>query len=174
MAKTKEQKQEILNNLTDKVSKAKSIFFTKFNGLGVKANEELRNKLKEENSEYYVAKKTLLDLALTKNKIDKIKAKDLEGNVAVVFGFEDEVAPAKIVDDFKKDQDEKIEFISGILENKILNKEEVEALAKLPSKQELYARIVGSINAPVSGIVNVLAGNLRGLANVLTAIKDKK
>jgi len=67
-----------------------------------------------------------------------------------------------------------VSFLGGILEGKFLSKEEVLALAKLPSKQELYAKVVGSLNAPISGFVNVLAGNIRGLVNVLKAIEEKK
>ncbi len=173
MAKSKEQKKEILEGLKDKIGKSKSIVFTKFDGLQVKENEELRNKLKEENSEYYVAKKTLLDLAL-KDSDTKVDVQSFDGKIATVFGYEDEVAPAKIIDEFKKDREDKIEFLGGILEGKFLSPEEVTALAKLPSKQELYAKIVGSLNAPVSGFVNVLAGNLRNLVYVLKAIEEKK
>lgn len=173
MAKTKEQKKEILEGLKDKIGKSKSIVFTKFNGLQVKENEELRNKLREENSEYYVAKKTLLDLALKDNDL-KVDVSSFEGKIAAVFGYEDEVAPAKIVDEFKKDKEDKMEFLGGILEGRFVDPEEVSALAKLPSKQELYAKIVGSINAPVSGFVNALAGNLRNLVYVLKAVEEKK
>jgi len=175
MAKTKEQKKQIIKDLVDKINKAKSIVFVKFNGLGVKDNEELRNMLRNEQSEYYVAKKTLMDLALKEAGIRDIKAKEFAGQVAAVFAYEDEVAPAKIVDKFKKgDLEDKIEFIQGILDNKPIEASQIVELAKLPSKQELYAKIVGSINAPVSGFVNVLAGNLRNLVCVLKAIEEKK
>ena len=174
MAKTKEQKKEILDGLKDKVSRSKSVVFTSFDKLGVKDNEDLRNKLRAENSEYLVAKKTLLDLAFQDSEIKDLNIKDFEGKIAVVFGYEDEVAPAKIVDEFKKEKEDSIHFIGGILEGKFLSKEEVESLAKIPSKQELYAKIVGSINAPVSGFVNALAGNLRNLVYVLKAIEEKK
>jgi large subunit ribosomal protein L10 len=86
------------------------------------------------------------------------------------------VAPAKALGTFRKDKDKegRIFFLGGILEGKLLSKKEVEALSELPSKNELYARLVGSINAPISGFVNVLAGNLRNLVNVLKAIEEKK
>jgi large subunit ribosomal protein L10 len=176
MAKTKEQKKEILKDLTDKVLKAKSVVFTKFAGLGVKENEELRKELKKEDSEYYVAKKTLMDLAFKDSKIEGLNIKELEGQIAAVFGYEDEVAPARVVSNFKKklEEEEKVEFLGGILENKYIDAAKVNELASLPSKQELYAKLVGSINAPVSGFVNVLAGNLRGLVTVLKAIEEKK
>jgi len=174
MPKSKEQKRTILKELGEKIAKAKSIVFTKFNGLTVKENEALRAKLLKENTEYYVAKKTLFNLAFKDKAIAGLEVKNFNGQVAAVFGYGDEVAPAKIVDQFKKDKEGKLEFIGGILENKFLSGAEVSALAKLPSKQELYARIVGSINAPVSGLVNALAGNIRNLVQVLKAVSEKK
>jgi len=174
MPKSKEQKRTILKELGEKIAKAKSIVFTKFNGLTVKENEALRAKLLKENTEYYVAKKTLFNLAFKDKAIAGLEVKNFNGQVAAVFGYGDEVAPAKIVDQFKKDKEGKLEFIGGILENKFLSGAEVSALAKLPSKQELYARIVGSINAPVAGLVNALAGNIRNLVQVLKAVSEKK
>jgi large subunit ribosomal protein L10 len=115
-----------------------------------------------------------MNLAFQDVKIEGLNVKDFEGRVAAIFAYEDEIAPAKIVDEFKKTHDDNIDFVGGILENKFLSKEEITVLAKLPSRQELYAKIVGSLNAPVSGFVNVLAGNLRGLVNVLKAIEEKK
>ena len=172
MAKTREQKKEILKSLMEKIDQAKSVVFTSFNGLGVKDNEDLRKRLKQEDGEYCVVKKTLLDLAFRDKKIDNLEVKDFTGQIAAVFGYGDEVSPAKIVDEFKKDHEEKISFVGGILEGKYLAPEEVNALAKLPGRQELYAKLVGSINAPVSGLVNALAGNLRNLVYVLSAIEE--
>lgn len=176
MPKTKEQKRTILKQLNDKIAKAKSIIFTKYSSLTVKENEDLRLRLRQENNEYYVAKKTLFGLALKDKAIAGLDIKKFEGQIAAIFGYSDEVSPAKIVGQFKKDKDKegKIEFIGGILENKYIGMSEVANLATLPSKQELYAKIVGSINAPVSGLVNALAGNLRNLVGVLKAIGDKK
>ncbi len=174
MPKTREQKKEILEGLKDKISRSKSVIFTKFNGLQVKENEELRNALREENSEYLVAKKTLFGIALKENGIEDVDVKSFDGRVAAVFGYEDEVAPAKLVDKFMSANEGKIEFVGGVMENKFIDAVQVKQLASLPSKQELYAKIVGSMNAPVSGFVNVLAGNLRGLVTVLKAIEEKK
>ncbi len=175
MPKNKIQKQIISRDLSEKIKKSKSVVFVGFNAFGVKDNERLRDELGKENGEYYVAKKTLLKRALEENKIE-INTESLDGKLAAVFSYDDEVASAKIVGNFRKDKDiaEKVFFLGGILDGKFLSKEEVEALAKLPSKQELYAKLVGSMNAPVSGFVNVLAGNLRNLVGVLKAISEKK
>ena len=174
MPKTREQKKVILEGLRDKITRSKSVIFTKFDGLEVKDNEELRNELKAENSEYCVAKKTLFNIAFEDKKIEGLNVKSFDGRVAAVFGYEDEVAPAKIVDKFMKNHEGKVEFLGGILEDKFMDAGSVKQLAGLPSKQELYAKIVGSMNAPISGFVNVLAGNLRGLVTVLKAIEEKK
>jgi len=176
MPKTKEQKKAILEELIDKVTRAKSIIFTSYKGLTVKDNEDLRSRLYKEDNEYYVAKKTLFNLALKDKAIAGLDIKGFIGQVAAVFGYDDEVSPAKIVGQFKKEKDKegKIEFIGGVLEGKYLDATQVASLSTLPSKQELYAKIVGSLNAPVSGLVNVLAGNLRNLVYALNAIKDKK
>lgn len=175
MPKSKIQKGEIYRNLSEKIKKSKSMVFAGFNALGVKDNETLRAKLRAENSEYYVAKKTLLNRALQDNKLD-INVRDFDGKVAAIFSYEDEVAPAKVLGNFRKDKDKenRVFFLGGILEGKLLTQKEVEALSALPSKTELYAKLVGSLNAPISGFVNALAGNLRNLVNVLKAIEEKK
>jgi large subunit ribosomal protein L10 len=176
MPKTKEQKKEILNNLKVKIKKSKSVIFAKFLNLTVSENEYLRKKLKAENSEYYVAKKTLMGVAFKDMDIAELDPVNFDGRVAAIFGYGDELMPAKVLSDFikEKDKDVKVEFIGGILENKYMGKQEVVALANIPSRNELYAKLVGSFNAPVSGFVNVLAGNLRNLVYVLKAVENKK
>lgn len=174
MPKTKIQKQEILRTLEAKIGQSKSVVFAGFNALEVKDNEELRAKLRAEKGEYYVAKKTLMNLAFKNQGIEGLDARGYDGKLAAIFSYEDEVAPAKIVHGFAKGKEDKIFFLGGILGGKLLSKEEVVSLAKLPSKTELYARLVGSMNAPISGFVNALAGNLRNLVYVLKAIEEKK
>lgn len=174
MPKSKVQKQEILRSLEKKIEKSKSVVFAGFNALGVKDNELLREQLRQENGEYFVAKKTLLNLAFKNQGVDGLDTKGLDGKVAAVFSYEDEVAAAKVLDNFRKDKGQKLYFLGGILEGKLLSQEEIEAVAKLPSKLELYAKVVGSLNASISGFVNALAGNLRNLVYVLKAIEEKK
>lgn len=176
MAKKRIQKQETLRTLSHKIKDAKSIVFAQFKSLGVKDNEEIRRQLRAEDSEYLVTKKTLLNIALKENKIEDVNVREMEGQVAVLFGYNNEVAPAKVIDIFKKKKEraDKINFLGGILEGRYINSNEVAALAKIPSRTELYAKLVGSMNAPVSGFVNALAGNMRNFVYVLNAIKDKK
>lgn len=174
MPKSKQQKQEISRDISVRLERAKSVVFTSFTGLGVKDNEALRASLYEQNSEYYAAKKTLLKRVLAEAKIEGSDTAEFDGQVAVTFGYEDEVAPAKLIAKFIKDNEGKMAFLGGILEGRYIDAAGVRELATLPSKEELYAQIVGSINAPISGFVNVLAGNLRSLVRVLSAIQEAK
>ncbi len=173
MPKTRDQKKQIIADLTDKFKSFKSLVFSDYKGLTVKDASELKRLCKKQGVEYIVAKKTLITRALEEAGLKDINVKNLQGNIALVIGFEDEVAPAKIVGKFAQDH-QTIKMLGGIMENKFIDLAMVEALSKIPSKAELLAKLVGSINAPVSGFVNVLAGNLRGLVGVLNAIKEGK
>jgi len=172
MAKTRQQKENTIERVTEGIKDSKSVVFANFQGLTVSQMEDLRNECKDENVDCLVVKKTLLKRA-AKDAGLEIDPKTFEGGTAVFFGLTDEVAPAKIVSRFAKNF-EVVKVFGGVLEGKHIEAVQVKALAELPSKQELYAKLVGTINAPVSGFVNVLAGNLRSVLNVLNAIKDKK
>lgn len=173
MPKNKEQKREILDNLKDKINRSKSVMFASFDALGVKDNEELRKNLKQENGEYFVSKKTLMDIAFESREFKNLDIKSFPGKIAAIFAYQDEVSPAKIVFNFKKASKSKISFAGGILDGKFITAQEVESLAQLPGKQELYAKIAGSLNAPISGLVNVLSGNFRSLVTVLKQVSEK-
>ena len=173
MAKSKQQKEEIVAELTDKLNQAKSVVLTNYQGLTVGEVQELRQQMKEQAVDYHVVKNTLFNVSWEKSDLKDVKLKKQDGPVAVALGYEDEVAPAKLCWEYAKEH-KSLELSSGVLENKLLTKEEVESLAKLPSKDELIAKTVGTIKAPLSGFVNVLAGNLRGLVGVLNAIKEEK
>ena len=133
---------------------------------------ELRASCRENGILFTASKKTLVQRAFDDAGIDG-DARVFEGAVAVAFGLQDEVAPAQVVAKFAKDH-KVVTLFGGILEGAFISSEKVEALSKLPSKEQLYAQLVGTINAPVSGFVNVLAGNMRGLVTTLGAIKDQK
>lgn len=173
MPKTKEQKKQAVQDIKEQLDRAKSVVFADFQGLKVNEIEELRSKCHDQNIGYVVAKKTLLRIALKEAGLKDIEPKDVPGSLATVFGFEDEVAPARILAEFAKGH-EALEIKAGILEGRLVDADEIIRLSKLPSKVELYAKVVGSINAPISGFVNVLAGNLRALVYAFNAIKESK
>lgn len=173
MAKTRQQKEETLQSLNQKMEQSKGVVFAKYMGLTVNEVQELRSKLKEQNSEMMVAKKRLIGLMLDKVGINKDATDGMDGGVAVVFGYNDEVTPAKVLADFAKEH-ELVGFHGGIMEGKYIDAATVTELSQLPSKQELLAKLVGSLKSPTSGFVNVLSGNLRGLVQVLHQIKEQK
>lgn len=172
MPKTKQQKEQMVQELADKLGRIKSAVFTQVSGYTMDDANELRAKGREQGIELSITKKTLLVRALEKAGV-KLDKSQLEGSILTSFGYEDEVGPAKIMAEYAKDR-EGVELIGGVLEGNFVEADSVKALSKLPSKQELLAKVVGSLNAPVSGFVNVLSGNLRGLVNVLNAVKDSK
>ncbi len=173
MPKTKQQKEGIINDFIDKSKRAKSLVFVNFAGLKVKEIEDLRKRCRSEHLDYLVAKKTLMNVAFKEAGVQNVDAKSLDSSVATVFSYEDEVAPARIIQQFSKDH-EALRSIGGMLEGKFVGPEKIVELSKLPSREELLAKMVGSIKAPVCGFVNVLSGNLRSLVYVLSAIKDSK
>lgn len=171
MALTKEQKQKIIDDLGEKVARQKAVVFVDFTGLKVKDLFNLRKRLKAVESKIKVAKKTLIEIAF-KEKGLKIDTKKLPGQLALVFGFKDEISPAKVI--FKFSQENKnVKIIGGFFDQKIVGKEEVIELAKLSSREELLGRLVGTISAPISNLVYVLKDNLRGLIYILSKTKPE-
>ncbi len=173
MPKTKKQKQETVGSLVENFKKAKAAVFANFQGLTVAAFEELRKIARKENVGVVATKKTLIKRALEEAGIGGTDPKAFSGGVGVFVGYGDEVGPAKVVHAFAKDH-ETVAIHGGILEGKFIDPAEVKFLASLPGRIELLSRMVGTLNAPISGFVNVLAGNLRGLVSVLNNIKEAK
>lgn len=172
MALTKEQKQDIISNLEQSIEKQKSIVFVGFDGVDVKEITQFRELLKDGGSEMKVAKKSLMKIAL-KNKDIEFEPQELEGEVAMVFGYEDEIAPSKLSYDFSK-KNEKIKILGGFLENKFYEVNDVIKLAQLPNREQLLGMLVGTLNAPTTNLVGVLSGNTRKLVYALSQIRDKK
>lgn len=173
MAKTKAKKTEEVQGIVDGFKNAKSVVFADISSLKVNDSNTFRTNARKEEVSAFAAKKTLLRLALKEAGVENVDVKGLSGSVTLLFGLGDAVAPAKVFEDFRKDH-ETMKVLGGLLDGQWMSAEQITALAKLPSKQQLIAQVVGTINAPLSGFVNALAGNLRGLVTVLTAIKDSK
>ena len=173
MPKTRQKKEAVVKDYTEKLGQAKGLVFANFSGLKVKEIEALRKQCRQEKVDYLVAKKTLMKLAFKASPVKDLDLKTFTSEVATIFGYDDEVAPARIVGQFSKEH-EALKPIGGVLENKFIDQAMVMQLANLPSRHELLAKVVGSIQAPVSGFVRVLSGNLRRLVLALNAIKETK
>jgi len=157
MALTKEQKKKQIEDIKDNLSSQKSILFVDFAKIPSKDMFALRKSLKEQGCKLRVVKKTLLRIALGQSNIsfwNKIKSV-VSGQLALVFGIEDEVAPYQISNKFAKDHPD-FKILGGIFEKKFIDKERALFLANLPTRSELLRRLVGSIYNPVSGFVRVL------------------
>jgi len=168
MAKTKEQKKEIIKNLEQGLEKQKAIFLIDFRNSKAKDFFELRKKLKEAKSLLCVAKKRLIEIAF-KNKGIPIDLASMQGQIALVFGFEDELLPAKIIYQFGKKNDSP-EILGGYFENSFVDRERVIRLAQLPSRDELMIGLVRSLNSPAFNLANILKGNVKGLLSALSNI----
>ena len=158
--------------LKDLLTSSKGVVLVDYCGLTVAEDTELRSKMREAGVKYMVAKNTFIRIAAQEAGIEGLDAY-LEHNTAVAFSAEDPVAPAKILNDFSKDH-KALEIKAGVLDGKVIGLDEVKAVAELPSREELLAKLVGSMQAPISGLVNVLQGTIRNFVYTLEAARQKK
>ena len=172
MAQTKDQKKKIVQGLKEDFSKQKAVLMVGIAGLKVKEISVLRKELKAADAKIQVVKKTLASLVLKENSLEFDKNK-FQQEIALVFGFKDEISPAKAVYKFSKDH-ENLKILGGYLENQFKAADDIVALAQIPSYEELLAKFVGTISNPISGFVNVLNGNIKGLVVALDAIGKSK
>lgn len=156
MAKSLQLKQEELNALAEKMPKAQSMVFVDYTGITVEEATSLRKQARAEGTEYIVAKKTLMKKAAEQSGIT-LDLDALSGNVGVLLGYQDVVAPAKIANNFAKGS-EHLKILMGVMDKNILAKAAVMQLAVLPSKQELYQMLVGTLSAPIASFARVLSG----------------
>lgn len=169
----KAQKEVVVKSVTEKAKTAKALVFANFKGVSVKDITGIRRELMKSGSSWQVMKKTLLNIALKDAGVN-VNARKLDGQVGVAFSS-DEVAAAKVLVDFKKaNKDSTLEIVGGALGVEALDAKAIKALALLPSRDELRAKLVGTLQAPISGFVRTLSGNLSGLVRVLGAIEKQK
>ncbi len=172
MPKTRSQKEQLLAAFTDRVGRSQSVVLVSTVGVKVTDIELMRDALFKEGLQLQVAKNSLLKLALTELNIE-VPQELLDQPLALIYSYEDVVAGPKLTSAFKKEI-EVLNVLGGIANGSFISPAQVEAYAKLPSREQLLAQLVGTLNAPISGIVNVLAGNVRSILNVLGAIRDAK
>ena len=167
-------KAAVVEEMKEKLQSAQGAVFVGFSGLTVADVTKLRRKFREGGVEYKVIKNTLTRIAadeLGYNALDAI----FEGPTALAYSTEDAVAPAKILKEFiKETKTEALTVKAGLADGQVIDVAAVAALASLPSREELLAKLVGSMQAPISGLVNVLQGNIRNMVYVLDAVRAKK
>ncbi|MBS5886766.1 MAG: 50S ribosomal protein L10 [Clostridium sp.] len=161
MNKNRQIKEAKVAEIREKLEKAQAIVLADYQGLTVEEDTALRKTLREAGVEYKVYKNNLVTLAAKELGIEGLDSY-LEGPVSIAFGYEDATAPARVLHAFAKDH-KKLELKAGMVEGTLYNKEEVEKLATIPSKEVLIAKLLGSFKAPLSNV-----------AYLLNAIKEKK
>lgn len=166
------EKQEIVAQLTEKLQSAGGVFVD-YSGITVVEDTEMRRAMRNAGVDYAVVKNTLTRFAAKNVGFDALNP-ILNGTTALAVSKDDPVAAAKLICEYADKPNSKIKIKAGFVNGKIISPEEVKNLAKLPPKEILVAQVLGTMMAPVSGFVNVLNANIRGLAVALKAIADKK
>ena len=169
---TKAFKSEKIDEIKAKLDKAQVAIVTEYKGLSVEEITNLRRALQKDGGDYMVTKNTLAKIAV-KGTDFEVLTETFKGPIALAFGFEDQVSPAKAVAKFIKDTKKGV-ILGAALDGKLLSADETEALAKLPSKEELIAKILGSINSPASGIANSVNAVMAQLTRAMAAVRDQK
>lgn len=187
MAKTRPQKEDLVQQISEKLAKAKSVVFADYRGLTMKQLSDLRSKLRDLDAEFTITKNTLLKRAMKEiasspsaPRNDVIASERSErgnliydGPTATLFAYDDQITPIKIL--VKALKDAAIGKIKmGFLGTESLDESKIQYLASLPSKDELRGQTVGLLAAPLQGIVSVLQGNLRNLVYALNGIRKAK
>ena len=169
---TKEQKNSKIAEIKEAFNKAQVALISDPTSLTVFEITKLRRELQKEGADLKVVKNTLAIKAIEGTQYECLKDM-FKGPVAVAFGFNDQVSPAKILTKFSKEF-EKAEVKGGALDGKTLSKAEVIALSKLPSKEELYAKMMACLNSPATGIAGCINGVTSGLARALDQVRQQK
>ncbi len=149
-----EAKKQVVSELAEQLKSAVSGVLVDYCGLNVEQDTQLRNKLREAGVEYKVIKNTLTRFAAKEVGLDELDSV-LEGPTSLAISMTDEVAPAKVIADFAK-ANEQLEIKAGFLEGKVLSLDEVKTLAATPNREVLLAKLLGSLNAPVSSLARTL------------------
>ena len=169
---TKAFKDEKIEKIKEKVDKAQVAILTNYQGLTVEEITKLRRSIQKGGGDYMVTKNTLTKIAIKDTQYE-VLSESLKGPSAIAFGFEDPVSPAKALSQFIKEA-KKGEIVAAVLEGKLLTAQEAKALANLPTREELYAKMLGCVNSPATGIVGSINAVMAQLTRAMAAVRDQK
>jgi len=170
---SKEKKGQIIKELSEQIKKAKAIYFARFLGLKVSEMNELRQELKKDNAKARVVKKNLAKVVFSQEGYKDEISNSEENSFMINFAFDDPIKTAKVLWNFSKKND-KFQILGGITDKAFLDAEEVIRFAKIPSKDILLGRLVGSIASPMQRLLYTLNGNIQKLVVVLEGIKTTR
>ena len=169
---TRKEKEAFVNSIAEDLKEAELLIVTDYRGLNVAAISSLRGKLREENCSYKVTKNTLTRLACRKVGLEELE-QFLDGPTAIAYSSDDPVSAAKVFLEFSKDN-EALNIKGGLLSGQILEPQDIKALGEIPPREVLLAKVCGGFQAPISGLVNALQGNIRQLVYALDAVRQQK
>jgi large subunit ribosomal protein L10 len=172
MSITKKDKEKVVAEVKEDLGKAKSAIVTDYRGLNVEQITALRRALRAENVKYLVVKNTLVRIAARELGFEALDT-FLEGPTAIAFGFEDPVAPAKVLTKYAKEFD-KLEIKGGLLEGGLIDQARIKALAALPTREVLLAQVAGAFAAPMTGFAGAAQALLQKFVGTLDAVREKK
>lgn len=174
ISKNLENKVLKVSQIVERLNTSRSMVMVEFKGITVEEITALRVKFREAGVDYVVLKNSLMQRALKETGIEGLDEL-LVGPSAFAFGMKDEVAPARIITEFiDQSKSDKMSIKAGIVENKVIDKNAVIALSKLPPREVLVAKMMGSLNAPITNFVGVLSATLRSLVYAVDAIRKQK
>lgn len=169
----RDEKEKIVAEVADTVRRSHGLFFTDFVGLTVEQVTELRREFYKAGVDYRVVKNTLIQKALEQvTGYDTVYQK-LTGPTGIAFAYEDAIVPAKIIQKFKE-KHSKLSLKVCVLEQQVYDGSRLTELARLPSRKEMMAAILGSIQAPLAGVPSVIQAVMRDLVSVIGEIEKKK
>lgn len=168
------KKESLVADLRRRIDRAPVLYLTDFTGLSVKQMTKLRRSLKASGAEYMVVKNRLARRVFADSDTLPDITGDLTGPTGFVFGYEDIVAAAKALSDFAKDHDQKPSFKLGVMDRQVLGPEQIEKLARLPSREQLLSELAGALEAPMAAFASALEGKVQEMAGLLDALKEKR
>ncbi|MFK5926353.1 MAG: 50S ribosomal protein L10 [Desulfuromusa sp.] len=166
------EKEQIVQELAQRLADTQATFLADYRGINVEQATQLRRELTQAGVEYRVVKNNLLKLAAQGTPSEELQSY-CTGPTAIAFSGDDPIAPAKILSKFAKEIDA-FELKAGVLSGKLMSVAEISALAALPSREELLAKALSSMNAPITNFVGTMAALPRSLVQVLNAIGQNK
>jgi large subunit ribosomal protein L10 len=168
----KEQKAEQVDEIAERLKKAKVAVLTDYRGLTVSQLQDLRTRLRGGAVEYRVVKNTLARRAAEAAGVPSLQS-ELKGPVAIAFGYDDLGVPAKLINEFVRATRLKLEIVGGLVEGRVFSPDQVKQLADLPSREALIAQLLGTLQSPVSQLVGIMQTPVQQLIGVLNAYKEK-
>lgn len=168
----REDKAQIVADLTEKLKTSKAAIFADYRGLNVAEATELRRSFREAGADVRVVKNTLTRIAADRAGFEGLE-RFLTGPTMIAFGFQDPVVPAKLLMDFNKNN-RPLEIKGGLVEGRLVGVNEIKTLADLPSREVLISQVLRGLQSPLVGLAGVLQGPIRKLAYCLKAIQDQK